>query len=265
MSPKAPEELSQKRRQARSKALAQAVVAAFADRLQEEAGKHGGYLSQRHIEDLNAEFQTKADQLSIVFEQAFVDAAREQEELRWHAMKRPAFDRLMVKRFEHLFIHRETDGVMHGNLARRMLPGFFLSLSMMLGPEALSRYQVRCDAAVDRVMPGKLPVDWDLVDNDPDVHDIVLDAQYAIVLHFEDAVRRADWFINITNSHLAPVPEGAGDTQWELNHRVFHVLINSLLSDLKEAVADDAAWRHLAERQKGSDRHKVALILDRLE
>jgi len=265
MTPMAPEDLSQKLRRERSRALAHAVVAAFSERLKEEAVKQGGFLSKRHIDELNIEFQAKSDQLTSVFEQAFVDAAREQEELKWHAIKRPAFDRLMVKRFEHLLIHRGADGIAHGTISRRMLPGFFLALHMMMGPEERERYHWRCDAAVERIMKGRVPVDWDLIDQDADVHDIVLDAQYAIAMHFDDLGRRTDWFIHITNSHLAPpAHKDAGDANWELTPHASTVLLNSLLADLSSAVSDDVMWHSLAERHPDADRNKLALILDRM-
>lgn len=265
MSAQPPEILGQKLRRDRSRAIAEAVVAAFTERLKEEAAKQGGFLSRRHIDELNTEFQAKAGQLSGVFEQAFVDAAREQEELKWHAIKRPAFDRLIVKRFENLFIHRGADGIPHGSVSRRLLPGFFLALNMMLGPEALERYHRLSDAAVERIMKGHLPVDWDVVDLDEKIHGILLDAQFAIAMHFEDTARRGDWFIHITNSNLAPPAENhAGDANWQLTPRVLHQLLSSLLVDIREAVNDDEAWRYLAEHHPNADRFKLRAILKRL-
>lgn len=265
MTPPSSNALSQQRRHERSRAIAQTVVSAFTERLKEEAQKQGGYLSQRHIDELNTDFQAKADQLTTVFEKAFEEAAREQEELKWHAIKRPAFDRLIVKRFEHLFIHKESDGIAHGNISRRFLPGFFLALNMMLGPEVLERYQWRCDMAMDRVMKNKTPVDWQRVDADPDVHDIMLDAQFAIAMHFEDASKRSDWFLHIVNTHLAPpVHKDAPDAQWELGSRALHILVNSLLSDLKKAAGDTIAWQHLTERHPSADHDKICAILERL-
>jgi len=265
MTPMPPEELGEKLRKKRSRALAQAVVTAFTERLKEEAAKQGGFLSQRHIDELNIEFQAKSDQLTGVFEQALVDAAREQEELKWHAIKRPAFDRLMVKRFEHLFLHRGANGIAHGTVSRRLLPGFFLALHMMMGPQERERYHWRSDAAVERIMQGRIPVDWDLIDRDEQVHDIVLDAQYTIAMHFDDLSRRLDWFINITNAHLAPpAHKDAGDANWELSPKALTVLLNSLLADLSTAVNDDAAWHRLAERHQGADRAKLIAILDQM-
>jgi len=250
---------------ARARAMAQAVVSAFTTKLKAEARKHGGSLSLSHIESLDEDFQAKAEQLTAVFEQSFQDAHREQEELKWHAIKRPAFDRMMVKRFEGLLFHRGDDGQTHGVLSRRMLPGFFLALNMMMGPEAMSAYQRRSDQGMERVMGGRLPADWDLVDQDPDVRDVVLDAQYTIALYFEDPEQRAAWFTHIVNTNLSPAAAGAGDTHWELSTRALHMLINDVLSDLKAAVADDGTWTRLALRHEDADRDQIREILQRLE
>lgn len=259
-------EIAQQLQHKRSRAMAQAVVSAFTERLQEEAAKQGGYLSQEHIKQLDIEFQAKADQLTSVFEQAFQDAAREQQELKWNAIKRPAFDRLIVKRFEHLFVHRGDDGVLHGCLSRRMLPGFFLALNMMLGPDALKKLHNRCDNTVERLMKGRLPVDWNFVDQDASILEIILDAQYAITMHFEDTQRRSVWFAQIVNSHLAPpAHEDAEDAGWELSHRALHLLLNSLMSDLSKAVNDDVAWRQFKGRHPEAVRNTIAVILERFD
>jgi len=255
----------QKRSHKRAQAMAQAVVSAFTAKLKSEARKHGGFLELRHIEDLDVEFQSKAEQLTIVFDQAFQDACREQEELKWHAIKRPAFDRMMVKRFEGLLFHQGDDGQTHGVLSRRILPGFFLALNMMMGPEAIAEYQRRCDQGTERVMGGRLPADWDLVDQEPDVRDVMLDAQYTIALYFTDPHQRATWFMHIVNDNLAPAASGAQDAHWELGARALNLLVNDLLSDLKSSLDQDVIWTRLAQRHQDADRDQVRAILARLE
>lgn len=264
--PKTPQDLTRQRTEERARALTDAVVFAFTEKLKSEINKHGGFLGLRHVDAIEAEFHAKAKQLSAAFASAFDDAAREQEELRWFSIKRPAFDRLIVKRFEHLFMHKGADGQVHGSISRRLLPGFFLALSMMLGPEAMAAYQRRSDDAVTRVMQGQLPINWDLVDHDADIRDILLDAQIAIAQHFENVQRRFNWFIQVANAHMAPAAsDQAFDAHWELGHRALHLLANSLLSDLSTAVNDDTAWDRLAARHADVDRHALAVTLEQLD
>lgn len=261
--PSVPKDLAKERTEERARALAEAVVEAFTHKLRTEIDKHGGFLGLRHVADIEAELQAKGRQLSVLFAQAFDDAAREQEELRWHAIKRPAFDRLVVKRFEHLLIHRGPDGNLHGLLSRRMLPGFFLALNMMLGPEILSDFQHRADAAVERVMKGKVPVDWDRVDADRDVGKLLLDAQYIMALYFEDTQHRFTWLMHICNSHLAE-STGGPDANWEMGHRATHMMVAAMLSDLQAVVEDDDAWTMFAVRHPDAERTRLKTILKRL-
>lgn len=263
--PKPPQELTRQRTEDRARALSNAVVQAFTDKLKTEIHKHGGFLGIRHVDEIESEFQAKAKQLSGLFAQAFEEAAREQEELRWFSIKRPAFDRLIVKRFEQLFMHKDAHGEIHGCISRRLLPGFFLALNMMVGPETMEAYQRRSNEAVARVMGGVLPINWDLVDQDAAIRDVLLDAQYTIAQYFEDPHRRFAWFIQIANAHMAPAPNAHSfDATWELGHRSLHLLINSLLGDLKVAIDDDQAWQRLANRHVGADRLKLDIILERL-
>jgi hypothetical protein len=265
IAPRPPQNLTRQRTEERARALSNAVVQAFTDKLRSEIHKHGGFLGIRHVDELESQFQAKAKQLSSLFAQAFDEAAREQEELRWFSIKRPAFDRLIVKRFEQLFMYKDAHGEIHGCISRRLLPGFFLALNMMVGPETMEAYQRRSDEAVARVMGGVLPINWDLVDQDDAIHDVLLDAQYTIAQYFEDPHRRFAWFIQIANAHLAPALNAHGfDSTWELGHRSLHLLINSLLGDLKAAVDDDQAWQRLAKRHTGADRLKLDIILERL-
>ena len=263
--PKPPQDLSRQRTEERARALTDAVVFAFTEKLKSEINKHGGFIGLRHVDEIEAGFQAKAKQLSAAFAKAFEDAAREQEELRWFSIKRPAFDRLIVKRFEHLLMHQDAKGEIHGAISRRLLPGFFLALGMMLGPETLAAYQRRSDDAVTRIMGGQMPVDWDLVDQDAGIRDVLLDAQFVIAQYFEDPQRRFTWFIQVANAHMAPATNpGSFDTTWELGHRALHMLINSLLGDLKKVVGDDDAWARFAKRHKDADRLRLEIILDRL-
>lgn len=267
--PRQPKSIVAQRAEERAQALAEAVVEAFTAKLRVEIEKHGGFLGIRHLDTVEAEFKAKSKQLSHAFAMALEDAAREQEELRWHAIKRPAFDRLMVKRFEHLLMHPGANGQVEGAISRRLLPGFFLALNMMLGPEALATYQRRSDKAVERVMAGQIPIDWDRVNTDGEIFDLIIDAQYAVAHHFEDPPKRFQWFIQVANSHMAPAPKNDGpkdnaEGAWELTHRSLHLLINSLLADLRAVAANDAAWKRFLTRHKGADRDTLRALLERL-
>lgn len=259
-------DLTREKNHARSRAMAEAVITAFAATLKSEARKRGGFLTLPDLDELNVSFQEKISELTKVFEYSFNDAAREQEDLKWQQIKRPAFDRLMVKRFADHFMVKDDEGVPHGTFSRRILPGFFLALNMVLGPDAMEEFHSRCDAIMARVMKGIVPVDWDLLDHNEDMNDVFLDAQLAILWQFADAQKRADWFIKLVNANLAPAHENAPQVEayWELDHRSFLILINGLLSDLQQALNEPQAWKRLKRRNPDIQKAEILEILDRL-
>ncbi len=259
-------QLTREKNRARSRAMAEAVISAFAETLKIEARKRGGFLTLPDIEELDISFREKTAELTEVFEMSFNDAAREQEELKWDQIKRPAFDRLMVKRFDHMFMVKDREGVPHGTFPRRFLQAFFLTLNMLLGPDAVESFHKRSDKLMERVMKGIIPVDWDLLDQNEEMQEIILDAQLAIALQFADARKRAKWFIQLVNANLAPAAENAAQVEanWEMDHRSFLKLINALLHDLKVASGDAQEWKRLKRRHPDTNHTELSAILEQL-
>lgn len=260
----APRDIETERTHARSLEVAETIVSAFSGLLKEQISAHGGFVGLRHLPEVNKVFQSKTEELAAIFEKAFNESKRECEDLKWHAIKRPVFDRLMVRHFESLFFRPGPNGKPTGVLSRRVLPGFFLALNMMLGPVVIKDYQDRCDKALERVTGGAYPIDWESVEHDEDVNAVVLDAQFTIAHFFDDPHQRAAWFINIINSNLEPAKDGASDAGWLIDQRALFKLISHLVAELKCAVADDVAWTHLALRHNDADRDVLKAILQKL-
>lgn len=258
------QDIEAKRTHARSLEMAEAIVTAFSGLLKEQISVHGGFVGLRHLPEVNKVFQSKTGELAAVFEKAFNESRREHEDLKWHAIKRPVFDRLMVRHFEALFFRPGPNGVTTGAVSRRVLPGFFLALNMMLGPVVIKDYQDRCDEALERVTGGAFPIDWEAVEHDEDVNAVILDAQFTIAHFFDDPYQRAAWFINIINSNLEPARDGARDAEWLIDQRSLFKLISHLLAELKRAVANDVTWTHLALRHNDADRDVLKAILKKL-
>ena len=259
-------QLTREKNRARSRAMAETVISAFTEALKGEARKRGGFLTLPDIEELDIAFREKTAELTEVFEMSFNDAAREQEELKWNQIKRPAFDRLMVKRFDHMFMVKDREGVPHGTFPRRFLQAFFLTLNMLLGPDAIENFHKRSDEIMERVMKGIIPVDWDLLDQNNDMQEVILDAQLAIAWQFADAKKRAKWFIQLVNANLALAPENAPQVEanWEMDHRSFLKLINALLHDLKVVSGDAQEWKNLKRRHPDTNHAELMLILEQL-
>ena len=138
-----------------SKALAEAVVSSFVDRLIAEATRKGGYLTVRDLQEMNREFEKKAEALQAVFEKSFEDYVRARERAAWDRARDYPFDRQMVERFAHLFPESSDLSRNQVFISRRMLPGFFIATTMMLGPEVIEDFQERCRAILHRLKDSR--------------------------------------------------------------------------------------------------------------
>ena len=105
-----------------------------------EAKAKGGHLTVQDMENMQADFDIQAQALSGALEKSFEVYVKARERSVWDSQRNFPFDRLMVKKFAPLF----KDGAQLGrdDICRRMLPGFFVALGMMLGPDVVEEYQL---------------------------------------------------------------------------------------------------------------------------
>jgi hypothetical protein len=238
-----------------SRALAVTVVASFGNRMKAEALRKGGVLNSDDINALDNEFKEKIDVLQAMFEKSFEDYVVARERAVWDQKRDFPFDRQIVDKFSHLFPSPVGLSLADGAVSRRVLPGFFVALNLMLGEEATEGYQNRCRAAVDRLKGehGR-EFTWEDVQDDKEIEETTIDAVVAMAEHFEDLDKRADWFINVVNSHLAPADagrEGADALVWEMDETTFWTFLHALYSDVRRLTSSEPGRLQIAMRYGG--------------
>ena len=254
--------------EAQSRVLAETVVGSMVERLKAEAMRKGGMLALDDIERLSDDFQQKTVALQGVFQKSFEEYVKARERASWEQARQYPFDRILVKSFSHLFADG-TKLVTDANvLSRRVLPGFFMALGMMLGPDVLEGYQERCRAVVKRHKERESDrFSWEEVYEDTKAKEVVLDALVAVAPYFDDLQRRVPWFINMVNSHLSPY-EGNADSpaaHWAMTGVSFHALLDALFADLKTALNSKAGNKALMDRHGEETCADLYDVLRRLE
>jgi len=205
-----------------SRALAETVVTSMVGRMKAEATKKGGMLTIADINALDTEFKSETQALSQAFEKSFEAYVRARERAISGEKRDFPFDRLIVRKFSHLF---DEDKEGHfDTVSRRMLPGFFMALNMMLGAEVVEDYQEKCRRMVEVSREdGKDDVNWNAIYDSDEGSLAGLDALVAIAAHFDDFERRREWFITLVNGHLTPISDANKDEAgWELTESGFH-------------------------------------------
>jgi len=221
------------------------------DRVREEALKKGS-LTVDDIDAMKGEFDKQAAALTETFEQSFEDYVKARERADWDQKRDYPFDRIIVKRFSPLF--NETDMSRFDRVSRRMLPGFFMALSMMLGPEEVDEYQEK-----DRMIVGRLredlgdSFDGENVYANRDGRMLALDALVGIAVQFEDFERRSEWIVDLINGHLTSATDSdRADAGWEMGPAAVKNFPGALLADLRRALDSKPGKTRIIKRH-GAD------------
>lgn len=238
-----------------SKALADTIVASFLDRLTAEATRKGGSLTLADLRALDQEFVKKAEALQAVFEKSFEEYVQARERTAWDRAREYPFDRQIVARFARLFPEKGRWRIDENVLSRRMLPGFFMALNMMLGPEVVEDFQERCRAVLRRLKEERGEAfTWQDVDTSAAMNEVILEAVVGIASHFETLGRRAEWFMTLVNSHLAPADverEGAEAATWQMTEGAFLYFVGALFSEVRAIMATETGRLRLTKKYGG--------------
>ncbi|MCW9045508.1 MAG: hypothetical protein OQK35_04165 [Alphaproteobacteria bacterium] len=223
-----------------SRALAETVVASFIDRIIAEARLKGGSLTEDDIRALGGEMERKADALQAVFKHSIEEYIQMRERASWDKNRKFPFDRMLVEEFSELFHDVGGPPLSEGGLPRRILPGFFLAMRMMLGEDNMDNFQARARVIVDRHrVLAYGAVDWEALHEDQETLDLVLEALIIAAPYFKDLDKREHWFCDVVNANLAPINEKMSQQEqhWQMEHLAYLKLVEGVLTPLREFIA----------------------------
>lgn len=231
-----------------TRSLAKDSMSSIVDDMKAVAEKRGGYLTLADIEDMQSQFDQRADELASSLEASFEQYADARERAAWNKKRNYEFDRLIVKKFSALFEDQSRGRA--ARVSRRILPGFFLALEMMLGAEILEQHKDECHVIVEKIRERyKDEFSWNHVYQSFGAETVIMDVLVLVAAAFSDLDKRANWFINLVNGHLSPPRDDADeDARWELTPFGFKLFLAALLSDLTKEVASEKGRIRLTAR-----------------
>ena len=242
-----------------SKAMVADTMGSVVGSLREKAMQNGGTLSIRDIDAMEQDLAVKSQQIEAQFEAALEDYAAAIDQQKWNLERANPFSRLMVKPFSHLF--KEPPG--RKSVHRRVLPGFYKTTSMLLGPETIAKYNERCEGIVARVQAGldDTPFDWEMVYNEKDALTVSLDAQLLIAAGFQDFDKRLKWYMDLVNSNLTPPADdaSAGERAWSLSEPGLRRMLDALFGDLRKVMSSQKGRERMVKRH-GQDAVGIAIM-----
>ncbi len=129
--------------------LAASIADHLGDRL--EAAAAAAPLDASRVRALVEEFKANLLRFKPLFQRTAEACEAAHLQTVWEMERRDAFDRLLVKRFAHLFPTRPgDDGSEGGPLSRALLPGFTTALDKMIGPMLHTQCQAKAETVCAR-------------------------------------------------------------------------------------------------------------------
>ena len=223
-----------------TRALAETVVTTIVDRIAAEAKRRGGSLSEADIRGLGGEMEKKAAALQQVFRHSIEEYIQARERAAWDQNRKYPFDRMLVEDFSELFHDVGGPPLSEGGLPRRMLPGFFIAIKMMIGEEQMEEYQVRARLIVDKHKTLAFDaVDWATLHENQETEDLVLESLVAMAPYFVNLDRREAWFCEVINANLNPPQDEMSkeEKEWQMGRLSYLKLVEGLLTPLREFIA----------------------------
>lgn len=207
------------------------------------------------------QFLVEVDQCLTAFEESI-----------WSQARRQYFERFMVRSFVHLFPADSRNPQGKGLLSRRILPGFFTAIEMMVGKEFFEKCQTACKRIVhERQEDEGGPVPWSELRHDNKAHLVIDDALVVVSRHFTDLDMRLDWLTDLINSNLAPWEdysfEGQTFANWEASRVNVKNMLRCLYWSFKVRLAkpEGSTWfdgRYGAEARETMDALLATLYSD---
>ena len=247
-----------------SRVAAKTMVDTMVGKLRAEAERKGS-LTVDDLNALQAEFNRQAEKLSVALERSFDTYVEAKERAEWGLKRELPFDRIIVKAFSELFL--EQDYSRFDRVSRRMLPGFFMALNMMLGQDLVAEYQEQCQLIVSTLREERGEAfDWEQVYVHPHAKALMLDAAVTIATYFSDYARRSGWFLELINSNLGSLEgEPREEAGWEMTPAGFKRFLDHLFRELRDELATDSGKLRLTKRHGADTCAKIFEILDTIE
>ncbi|MBF0391699.1 MAG: hypothetical protein HQL38_03355 [Alphaproteobacteria bacterium] len=247
------------------RSIASAIVHRFAETLACEAA--AGTLTPERIRALAAAHEAE-DPYSPLYRRSWDDCSRAREAAMWEQARRFPFDRILMRRFAHLFPARNGDdgGVStRPMLSRRVIAGFNLAVHKMIGPFLYEQCQRKSQAIVDRHREDGGGPDWEAVYADPEARTLANDVLVVVAHYFANFEKRREWFLSLVNSNLGPAAKGADDSLWQLDAMAFRSLMFALFDDMRHQMETPRGATRLRKRYGEQTTEALQDFFGRLE
>jgi hypothetical protein len=179
--------------------LVRDILAREADRKSESG------LSREDIELLVDDFKSRMEQrqFQTFFKRSAQHCLQVAQRSGWAAQRERVLDRVLVKRFSHLFPDTDTQNKEVTTLPRSCLPGILQGIRLLVGSEYYDNCQRQARQRFQDLPAKSAEERWEVAYQDTNINGVVLDVIVHTAPGFQDLDYRFDWLTNLIERNLA--------------------------------------------------------------
>jgi len=227
--------------------IADLIEQKFMGLLRQRLAQGDGRLDEEDLAEMSAEFREQIGEIRSIFLDAVESYANASQRSKNEEHRTNAFHRLMVHRFEDRLAPDSALDKTPDRLSRRMLPGFFSMLSLMVGQDNLAKFHRQADALVKRLraeMGDKFT--WSAVYASKEGRRIALRAEILIARNFRDVEKRIDWLVAFINGNLIAIGRALPGADWSFSEAAARDLLRDLFAGIRGTMINKARRDALA-------------------
>ena len=181
-----------------------------------------------------------------------------------------SFGRVLVHRFSHLFFDPATAPDHRDPIPRRVLPGFFAAVDMMLGADRVERNQQICHEAIIEISKRESSAGakaWAAFYADEKVNEVAVETEMLMAAHFRNFDRRAEWLTNVivNNGSLENRHTDSQTTSWPPSEKALMTMLSALFSDLRTEISDERKQRQIATKFGKEESQLFANVVEEVQ
>jgi len=245
--------------------IADLIEEKFMGLLKQRLAENDGHLSADDVEEMGVEFREQIGEIRTIFLDAVKSFTKAKHRSLNEDDRKNTFHRLMVHRFEDRLAPDSALEKSPDRLSRRMLPGFFSVLSMMVGQDNLARFRKESDALAERLKVELGDAfEWSEVYKSKEGRRILLRAEMLMARNFTDVDKRVHWLIAFINGNLIAVDQTRPGAAWTFSETAARDMLRDLFTGIKRTLNSengrDALSRSLDDKGMAQLQKLVAAV-----
>ena len=240
----------------------------FLEYVDGEARRKDTGAGSHKLEDLRVlaeRFRKSQRSASALLENSFFTCNQARLNSAWTDDQDDHLLRLLIEQIFPLFVEEGGPEPELGGLSRKMLPGLFKAIILIVGTRTMEECDRKCFMAVKRLR-DEADFEWDDFFNDAEAGRVLIRILAELAHSFDDFTQSREWFIGVVNKDYfgGEGRERPGAPGLRFDEKQFATFARFFFVPLAEAMASDEERAHIVSRYDDAALDQIVNFLERV-